>query len=153
MSTRILTDPNTFKPVIQFSVHLNNKAGRLNEIVNLFKINDVHIIAISILDTTESSLLRIIVDYPEEAQKILKSKNFSFFNTEILAVELISEAEIVKVTSALEQAEINIQYIYPFVTRPNNKSALAISLEDDELASEILKRHQIKVLGQNDIAR
>ncbi len=153
MSSRILIDPNTFRPVIQISIHADNKAGRLNEVVNLLKAHDIHIIAISILDTTDSSLIRLIVDYPEEAQEILNTEGFYFATTELIAVELISEAEIVKVTSALVQAEINIHYIYSFVTRPNNLSALAISLEDNELASETLKRHQIKLLGQNDIAR
>lgn len=153
MSSRVLNDPNSFRPVIQLSIHADNKVGRLNEIVSMFKSHDVHIIAISILDTTDSSLIRVIVDYPEEAQHILDSKQFSYVSTEMVAVELISEADISKVTLALVQAEINIHYIYPFVIRPNNRSALAISLEDNDLASETLKRHQITVLGQNDIAR
>ena len=153
MSTRVLNDPNAFRPVIQLSIHADNKVGRLNEIVSLFKSHDVHIIAISILDTTDSSLIRVIVDYPEEAQYILDSKKFSYVSTEMVAVELNSEADIAKVTFALVQAEINIHYIYPFVIRPNIRSALAISLEDNDLASETLRRHQINVLGQNDIAR
>ena len=57
----------------------------------------------------------------------------------MIAVELNSEADIVRVTSALVQAEINIHYIYPFVSRPNSRSALAISLEDNDLASETLR--------------
>ena len=153
MSSRILNDPNAFQPVIQLSIHADNKVGRLNEIVGLLKSHDIHIVAISILDTTDSSLIRVIVDYPEEAQHILDSNNFSFVSTEMVAVELNSEADIAKVTFALVQAEINIHYIYPFVIRPNSRSALAISLEDNDLASETLKRHQIKVLSQNDIAR
>jgi hypothetical protein len=153
MSTRVLNDPNAFRPVIQLSIHADNKVGRLNEIVGFLKSHDVHIIAISILDTTDSSLIRVIVDYPEEAQHILDSNNFSYVSTEMVAVELNSEADIAKVTFALVQAEINIHYIYPFVIRPNNRSALAISLEDNDLASETLRRHQINVLSQNDIAR
>ena len=153
MSSRVLNDPNAFRPVIQLSIHADNKVGRLNEIVGLLKSHVVHIIAISILDTTDSSLIRVIVDYPEEAQHILDSNKFSYVSTEMVAVELNSEADITKVTFALVQAEINIHYIYPFVIRPNNRSALAISLEDNDLASETLRRHQINVLSQNDIAR
>ena len=51
------------------------------------------------------------------------------------------------------QAEINIHYIYPFLVRPNGRYALAISLEDNELASDTLSRSQLKVIGQEDIAR
>ncbi len=109
--------------------------------------------ALSILDTTDSSIIRIIVDYPNEAKKLLEEHMFSFVISDLVAVELISTAEIEKVTNALVQAEINIHYIYPFVYRPNNSSALAISLEDNELAAETLTRHQLRLLGQNDITR
>ena len=56
-------------------------------------------------------------------------------------------------TSALVQAEINIHYIYPFLVRPNQRYALAISLEDNDLAAETLRRNQLNVIGQADIAR
>ncbi|MGB0258569.1 MAG: acetolactate synthase [Coraliomargarita sp.] len=139
--------------MIQFSIHADNKVGRLNEIVGLLSVHQVHIMAISILDTTDSSVIRIIVDYPEEAQKLLIEHQFSFVQSELIAVELDSEADIKVVTCALVQAEINIHYIYPFNARPQGKSALAISLEDNDLAADTLQRHQLRVIGQHDIAR
>ncbi|MGB0413302.1 MAG: acetolactate synthase [Coraliomargarita sp.] len=139
--------------MIQFSIHADNKVGRLNEIVGLLSVHQVHIMAISILDTTDSSIIRIIVDYPEEAQKLLIEHQFSFVQSELIAVELDSEADIKVVTCALVQAEINIHYIYPFNARPQGKSALAISLEDNDLAADTLQRHQLRVIGQHDIAR
>ncbi|MDA9589318.1 acetolactate synthase [Opitutales bacterium] len=145
--------PGAFRPVIQFSIHADNKVGRLNQIIGLFSVHEVHIMALSILDTTDSSIIRIIVDYPEEAQKLLIEHQFSFVQSELLAVELASEADIKKVTSALVQAEINIHYTYPFVARPNDRSALAISLEDNDLAAETISLHQLKIIGQDDIAR
>lgn len=153
MPTEVMRRPGAFRPVIQFSIHADNKVGRLNEIIGLLAVHEVHIMALSILDTTDSSIIRIIVDYPEEAQKLLIEHQFSFVQSELLAVELTSEADIRKVTSALVQAEINIHYTYPFVSRPNNRTALAISLEDNELAAETITRHQLKLIGQNDIAR
>lgn len=109
--------------------------------------------ALSILDTTDSSMIRIIVDYPEEAQKLLIEHQFSYVQSELVAVELDSEADIKRVTCALVQAEINIHYTYPFISRPMDKAALAIRLEDNELAADTLSRHQLRVIGQNDIAR
>lgn len=153
MTSDVLRDPNPFRPVIQFSIHADNKVGRLNEIVGLLTVHQVHIMAISILDTTDSSIIRLIVDYPEEAQKLLIEHQFSFVQSELIAVELDSEADIKTVTCALVQAEINIHYIYPFNTRPQGKSALAISLEDNDLAADTLQRHQLRVIGQQDIAR
>lgn len=153
MPNEVMRRPGAFRPVIQFSIHADNKVGRLNQIIGLFSIHEVHIMALSILDTTDSSIIRIIVDYPEEAQKLLIEHQFSFVQSELLAVELASEADIKKVTSALVQAEINIHYTYPFVARPNDRSALAISLEDNDLAAETISLHQLKIIGQDDIAR
>lgn len=153
MSSKVANRPDAFEPVIQFSIYADNKVGRLNEIIRLLSHREVHVMALSILDTTDSSIIRLIVDYPDEAKKLLKEHTFSFVMSDLVAVELISTAEIEKVTHALVQAEINIHYIYPFVYRPNNSSALAISLEDNELAAETLTRHQLRLLGQNDITR
>lgn len=153
MSPQVIRDPNRYRPVIQFSIHADNKVGRLNEIIGLLSVHEVHIMALSILDTTDSSIIRLIVDYPEEAQKLLIEHQFSFVQCELIAVELNDESDIKRTTCALVQAEINIHYIYPFVTRPQGKSALAISLEDNELAAETLERHQLRVIGQQDIAR
>ena len=153
MSAELTTRPGAFEPVLQFSIYADNKVGRLNEIIRLLSGRNVHIIALSILDTTDSSIIRIIVDYPKEAKKVLKANAFSFVMSELVAVELTGTTEIEKVTYALVQAEINIHYIYPFIFRPNNLSALALSLEDNELASETLTRHQLKLIGQNDITR
>ena len=153
MPNEVMRRPGAFRPVIQFSIHADNKVGRLNQIIGLFSVHEVHIMALSILDTTDSSIIRIIVYYPEEAQKLLIEHQFSFVQSELLAVELASEADIKKVTSALVQAEINIHYTYPFVARPNDRSALAISLEDNDLAAETISLHQLKIIGQDDIAR
>ena len=153
MPTETTTQPGAFEPVLQFSIYADNKVGRLNEIIRLLSDHKVHIMALSILDTTDSSIVRIIVNYPQEAQKLLKEHQFSFVVSELVVVELASADDIEKITLALVRAEINIHYIYPFIFRPNNLSALAISLEDNDLASETLQRHQLKLLGQNDINR
>ena len=73
--------------------------------------------------------------------------------SELVAVELDKESDLKKVTNALVQAEINIHYVYPFLIRPNGRYALALRLEDNDLAADTLQRHQLKVIGQNDIAR
>ena len=148
-----MRNPGAFQPVIQFSIHADNKVGRLNELVGLLSVHEVHIVALSILDTTDSSIIRIIVDYPEEAQKLLIEHQFSFVQSELIAVELSREEEIKTVTCALVQAEINIHYIYPFLIRPNGHYALAISLEDNDLAADTLQRSQLTIIGQDDIAR
>ena len=153
MSSEVLQRPGAFHPVIQFSIHADNKVGRLNEIINLLSVHQVHIMAISILDTTDSSIIRMIVDYHDEAYQLLVEHRFSFVQSELIAVELNDESQLKIVTSALVQAEINIHYVYPFLARPKGRYALALSLEDNDLAAETLQRHQLRVIGQGDIAR
>ena len=153
MSAEVLQEPNPYRPFIQFSIHADNKVGRLNELISLLSVREVHVMALSILDTTDSSIIRLIVDYPEEAQNLLVEHNFSYVQSGLIAVEIEDESLLKAVTSALVQAEINIHYVYPFLVRPRGRYALALSLEDNELAAETLQRHQIKVIGQNDIAR
>lgn len=153
MPSEVLRHPDPFRPVIQFSIHADNKVGRLNEIIGLLTVHEVHVMAMSILDTTDSSIIRVIVDYPEEAHQLLVEHRFSFVQSELIAVELTSEAELKTVTSALVQAEINIHYVYPFLVRPNGRYGLAMSLEDNDLAAETLRRHQLTVIGQGDVAR
>ena len=153
MTAEVLRDPGSFEPVIQFSIHADNKVGRLNEIFGLLAVHKVHVMAVSILDTTDSSIVRLIVDYPEEAAKLLIEHRFSFERSEMIAVELESEAQLKSVTCALVMAEINIHYIYPFLVRPNGRYALALRLEDNELAADTLGRSRLRVIGQNDIAR
>lgn len=153
MSAAIMRDPGKFEPVVQFSVHADNKVGRLNEIFGLLAVHEVHVMALSISDTTDSSIVRLIVDYPEEAQKLLIEHQFSFVQSELVAVELESESQLKAVTCALLQAEINIHYVYPFLVRPNGRYAIAMRIEDNDIALETLKANQLRVIGQNDIAR
>lgn len=150
--TEVARDPGG-SIITQFSIYADNKVGRLNEIIGMLAERDIHILAITTLDTTDSTIVRIIVNYPEVAKKILVSNQYAFTEVTMVAVELPAVDYLHRVTCALVQAEINIHYIYPFVSRPGNKSALAIRLEDEELAREVLQRHQIKVLSQSDLAR
>ena len=141
------------EPIVQFSVFADNKVGKLNELVRLLLSHDVHIVAMSIQDTTDSAMIRIVVDDPQLARDLLFENKHPFTKNELVAVEIDSVSEIKGVTAALVQAEINIHYVYSFISRPDGKSALAIRLEDNELAEEVLKSKELKVLTQADISR
>lgn len=141
------------EPVKQFSVFTENKVGRLHEIIRLLNERKIHAVALTILDTTDSSIHRMIVDDPDEARQMLLEHGITFSETNMVAVELDSTPDLIKVLTALLEAEINIHYCYPFIYRPHDKSALALHLEDPELASQSLERHGFKVLTQRDISR
>lgn len=152
MSNPILQSPD-HREVIQFSVFIENKVGRLNELLAIFGNESVHVMAICSVDNTDSGITRLIVDYAEEARRVLDIYGFSFSENIVVAVEIETEAQLRQVTTALAAAEINLHYTYPFLTRPNGKSALAIRLEDNELAADVLRANGIRVLDCMDIAR
>jgi hypothetical protein len=106
-----------------------------------------------VLDTTDSAIIRLVVDDPEAARDLLQEHGFPFSESDLLVVEIESEFRLKDVLSALLQAEINIHYIYSFMTRSQDSTALALNLEDRDVAEEALRRHQFKVLGQADISR
>jgi hypothetical protein len=141
------------EPVLQFSVFADNKVGRLNELIQRFVQNDIHIMALSQLDSTECTIMRFIPDYPEVAKDLLRKYGYAFSESPILAVEIISEADIKYVTAALVEAEVNIHYLYSFIMRPNGKCAIAMNVEDNEFAATVLQARQIRCLTRGDIAR
>lgn len=141
------------EPVIQFSVFADNRVGRLNELVQRLGQADIHIIALSQLDSTECTIMRIIPDYPEEARALLQQNGYAFTESPILVVEITTEADLKYITAALVEAEINIHYLYPFIMRPNGRYAIAMNVEDNEFAETVLGAHQIKCLKRRDIAR
>jgi hypothetical protein len=140
-------------PVKQFSVFAENRVGRLYDLATLLKDNNVHIMAITVLDTTDSSIIRLVVDDPEKARELMVGNDFPYGECDILAVEIADESELKKVLAALLEAEINIHYVYSFMKRPLERSALAVSAEDHETAAQALANLGFKVLQQSDISR
>ncbi len=139
--------------VRQFAIYSENKVGRLNDVISSLRGHGVHIMALTTLETTDVTIVRMIPNYPSSARKALEQESFSFVECPIVAVELNTEEDLPTVTSALLEAEINIHYLYPFLSRPNSKSALAMRVEDVDVAIDTLTLRQIKVLSLEDITR
>jgi len=140
-------------PVKQFSVFTENRVGRLHDLTTLFKQSDVHIIAITVLDTTDSAIVRLIVDDPDKARELMINNDFPYTESSVLAVEIEDESELKGVLGALVEAEINIHYIYSFIKRPSGRTALAINVEDSDVAAQSLGKRGYKVVTQSDISR
>ena len=140
-------------PVKQFSVFAENRVGRLYDLTSLLKDNNVHIMAITVLDTTDSSIIRVVVDDPSKARELLISNDLPYGESNVLAVEMADESELKGILAALLEAEINTHYVYSFIKRPSDRSALAISAEDQDTAAQALAQRGYKVLQQSDISR
>ena len=148
-----ITRESTQNTILQFSVYAENKVGRLNDLIGSLTHANLHILAMTVLDTTDSSIIRLVVDYHEDAREILRKSKLGFNEVDVVAVEVNMLSDIHKVTCALVQAEVNLHYIYPFLGRPNGSTAFVMRLEDSDIATEVLKSCGIRVLGRNDLTR
>lgn len=140
-------------PVKQFSVFTENRVGRLYDLTALLKDNNVHVMAITVLDTTDSAIVRLVVDDPDKARELMVNNDFPYTECDVLAIEIADEADLKEVLAALFEAEINIHYVYSFIKRPEAKGALAINAEDIDVATQALSTQGFKVLTQRDISR
>jgi len=139
-------------PVMQFSVFTPNRLGRLHDLIRSFAAHNVHVLALMVLDTTDSAIIRFVVDDPDLAREWLVKENFPFTESKLVAVEA-NATELGELMSVLLQAELNINYLYSFITHPGGKSVIGLSMEDNEVAEQALARHQFRVLRQSDISR
>ncbi len=135
--------------VNQLSVFLENKSGRLARVTRVLGENDINIRALSIADTTDFGILRIIVNKPEEAYKILKSEGFVVTETDVIAVCIPDKpGGLGQVLAVLEKEQINIEYLYAFVGNTHTKNALVIfRVEDCDKAVEVLKSQGVQVVS------
>ena len=140
------------EPVIQFSVFTPNRLGRLHDLTALLGGHDVHVLGLMVLDTTDSSIIRVVVDDPDRARELLVREGFCFTESRVVVVEA-HPTELNRLMAALLEAELNINYLYSFIPHPQGKSILALSMEDNDLAEQALRRHQFRTLRQTDISR
>ncbi len=142
-------------PVKQFSVFVQNRVGRLFDLTALLKDNNVHIMAISVLDTSDSTIMRLIVDDPDKARELMVNNDFPYTEANVLAIEISDESDLKGVLAALFEAEINIHYIYySFIKLPRGASMPSRSTrEDTDVAAQALGTHGFKVLTQRDISQ
>jgi len=147
------TSTSSTDPVKQFSVFAENRIGRLFDLTGLLKANNVHIMAVTVLDTTDSAIVRVIVDDPGKARELMVNNDFPYTECDVLAVEIVDESQLKGVLAALFEAEINVHYVYSFIKRPEGKAALALNIEDADVAAQALNQRGFRVLTQRDIAR
>ena len=140
-------------PVRQFSVFTANRVGRLHDLVSQFSAESVHVLAITVLDTTDSSIIRLVVDDPEKARELFHRRGLAVTESDLVVVELATAEDMARLMAALLEAELNVNYLYSFIPHPNGKSLLALSLEDNEMAEQSLSKHQFRVLRQADVSR
>src|SRR2546421_3489212 len=139
--------------VRQFTVFLENRVGRLQALVRAFEEEGGgKIVALSIEESADSALVRLICSNPDLGRDLLRRHGFSFGESDLLAVELPKHIKqpLIAICSALLSAEINIHYAYPLLLRPHGPT-LALYVDEPTLAAQIMIRKGFKLIGESDL--
>ncbi|HVN57510.1 MAG TPA: hypothetical protein VMT63_04380 [Bacteroidales bacterium] len=134
----------------QLSVFLENKSGRLTEVLEVLGRENIRITALSVADTSDFGLLRIIVSDPVKAKAALKEGKFTVNITEVISVMAPDEARYyARILKILSDLDISVEYTYAFSS--GKKSVIVLRCSDNEKAIEALKAHEMELLRDSDL--
>ena len=138
--------------VTQLSVFIENRRGRLGEVLKVLKDNDVNILSMSLADTTEYGLLRLIVNKPAQGRDVLLNAGFSSMLTEVLIVKVPHVAgSLQKILTIIADNDIDIEYMYGLSVEAMDASIVVKTNELDR-ACEVLKADHIDTMSPEEIA-
>jgi hypothetical protein len=133
--------------VKQLSIFMENRAGRLAEIMQSLGDAGVNIRALSLADTSDFGILRLIVSQVDKAMEVLRAAGHTVSLTEVVAVEVPDRpGGLASVLGPLRQAGVNVEYMYAFVEKATDKAVVIFRFEDIEAALKVLATAGISVL-------
>ena len=136
----------------QLSIFVENKSGRLAEITEILGTAGVDIRAISVADTSDFGILRLIVDKPKEAVEALRAANLTVSLTSVIAVGIDDKpGEFAKAMRVLADGEIGVEYMYAFISRDKGKAYVILRVLESDKAVECLKASGISLLNAEEI--
>ena len=129
----------------QLSVFLENREGRLDQVLEILKNNRINIISLSLADTSDYGMLRMVVANPEAAKKALKDAGFSAMLTPVLGMRLAhKEGQLHAALSVMSKEGINVEYMYALATSGDD-AVIVIKTADLEKAAAVLKANGVKI--------
>jgi hypothetical protein len=136
----------------QFTVFLENRVGQLLEVVRRFEGSRVRIVALSINDSGECAFARFLLSHPEQGREILERAGLAIIESDLLGVELPDDHQpLLRICTALLQAEVNIIQAYPIMVRPRERPAVALMVDNTEMGMETLAAKGFRMLTEGDI--
>jgi len=134
----------------QISIFVENKYGKLCEILALLANENIRIIAATVADTSEYGILRLIVTESEKAYKTLKNNNVSANLTDVLAIATDRSADnFARTLSLFMRSGLSIEYMYSFLLK--DKSILILRTNNREAAREVIRRNDLEYITENDL--
>ena len=138
--------------VEQIAVFLENKSGRLAEITSVLADNSINIRALSVADTADFGILRLIVDRVDEAKRVLKENGFTVGKTNVIAVEVPDRVGgLAGVLKTIEAAKLNVEYMYAFVNKSGENAVLIFRFDDMDGAIGALEKDGFTILSGEQV--
>lgn len=153
------TDPSTMRgrdwPCLrQFGVFVENRVGQLHELLRHLERQDVRVMALSIADSVDYAIVRMVLDNYERGKEIFNLSNFTVFENDLVGVELPNDPQpYVKICLALLQAELNVHYTYPLLYRGHGRGAIALYVDDVDMAMQTLSAQGHRIVTENDLRK
>ncbi|HYA02557.1 MAG TPA: ACT domain-containing protein [Syntrophobacteria bacterium] len=133
--------------VEQISIFLENKAGRLAEVTRVLGEGGINIRALSLADTSDFGILRLIVNDHGKAKQVLKEHGFTVGRTEVVAVEVEDKpGGLNRILQILSTAGINVEYMYAFVQQSGENAVLIFRFDDTDMAIKALQQKGVTVI-------
>jgi hypothetical protein len=137
--------------VRQFNVFLENRLGALMNVVRRFETTDNRIISLTIVDSADCAIIRMVLRDPERAVESFQSANLPFTESDLLVVQLpAGEQPLLLICKALLTVEVNVHYAYPLLVGPDGAAALALHVEDLETAAQTLQGQGFVLFSEDD---
>lgn len=138
----------------QLSVFIENKPGRLAAVVEALGKNDIDISALSLADTSDYGILRLIVNRPEDAANVIRELGVIVKITDVLTVSMDdTPGGLSKILEIFVKNDVHIDYMYAFVGTVTNKALMVVKVSDPELAVSALSKEGISTADAKDIYR
>ncbi|MDR3088652.1 MAG: ACT domain-containing protein [Desulfobulbaceae bacterium] len=138
--------------VEQLAVFLENKSGRLAEITQVIAEKNVNIRAMSVADTADYGILRLIVDQTETARAALKENGFTVSTADVLAVETPDRVGgLARILKIIEEAGLNVEYMYAFVNKSGNNAVMIFRFDQMDAAIAALREAGCRLLSGDEI--
>lgn len=138
--------------ISQISVFVENRPGRLADITAVLAKNSIDIRALSVADTSDYGILRLIVNDPKSAVEALRSEGMTASATQVLGIIIPDEpGGLARAIKVLSDAQISVEYAYAFITPSVGNAYVIIRVEDNDKAAEILRGAGIELIEQDDI--
>ena len=130
----------------QLTVFIENRAGRLEQVTQVLRDNDINIVSVSLADTSDYGLLRLILSNPDKAAAVLKENEFSAMVTEVIAVKLTQHTgKLGELLTILSSVEVNVEYMYGLTSGDENAS-IVLKTNDQKKALAAIEKSTFELL-------